>query len=316
MYNAEFFGSFDVTALVLTLFVLFFLGLMIYLRREDRREGYPIEDDVTGRPEPGQGFFFVAQPKTFHLPHGAGDVSKPDGVVDSLEMAATRRSRVSGTPLQPVGDPMFAGVGPGAFANRARTPDLTDHGALKVVPLRDAPDFRVDTRDPDPRGMVVLGADRQPAGVVCDLWVDRGEIMIRYLEVELAADEAQAVRTAPEVVEVVEVAPVALAVVEAPGEAPQVVSVVEVEVVAVAVDGDAGARGLPGARRVLLPMTMATVSRRTGTVSVSAINARQFAGVPALAQPDRVTRDEEERVCAYYGGGYLYATPARVEPLL
>ena len=30
-------------------FGLFFIGLIFYLRREDRREGYPLEDDVTGR---------------------------------------------------------------------------------------------------------------------------------------------------------------------------------------------------------------------------------------------------------------------------
>jgi len=29
-----------------------------------------------------------------------------------------------------------------------------------------------------------------------------------------------------------------------------------------------------------------------------------------------VTLNEEERVVAYYGGGYLYATPARLEPLI
>ena len=271
MYNHEFFGSFDVTALALTLFTLFFLGLIIYLRREDRREGYPIEDDVTGVAEPGQGWFFVAQPKTFLLAHGTS-VSKPDGVVDSHAISAARRSRVSGTPLQPVGDPMLAGVGPGAFALRARTPDLTDHGALKIAPLRDAPDFHVDGRDSDPRGMTVLGADRVAAGVVSDVWIDRGEIMVRYLEVELAAPAPAAGLT-----------------------------VVGRET---------------GGRRVLLPMTMAVISRRTRTVKVDAILADQFVNVPALESPDMVTRDEEERICAYYGGGYLYATAARTEPLL
>ena len=267
MHNIEFFGSFDVTALALTLFTLFFFGLVVYLRREDRREGYPIEDDVTGRAEPAQGMFFVARPKTFKLAHGA-PVHKPDGLSDSLDIAASRRSRVSGTPLQPVGDPMLAGVGPGAFANRARTPDMTDHGDLKVAPLRRAPDFFIDARDPDPRGMTVLGADRRPAGVVSDIWIDRGEFMIRYLEVELAAVAA------------------------------------------------AGAgRASPG-RRVLLPMTMAVIARSARTVKVDAILAHQFADVPALESEDIVTRDEEERVCAYYGAGYLYATPARAEPLL
>ena len=268
MYNATFFGNFDLTALTLTLFVLFFLGLVIYLRREDRREGYPIEDDVTGQAEPAQGLFFVAQPKTFRLPHGGGTASKPDGDRDSHEIAASRRSRVSGTPLQPLGDPMLAAVGPGAYANRARTPDLTDHGALKITPLRQAPDFLIDRRDPDPRGMTVLGADRRPAGVVSDVWIDRGEILIRYLEVELPLE--------------------GLAVVGA---------------------GFAG-------RRVLLPMTMAVISRGSHTVKVDAILAHQFSGVPSLESPDVVTRDEEERICAYYGGGYLYATAARSEPLI
>lgn len=270
MHNIEFFGSFDVTALALTLFTLFFLGLVVYLRREDRREGYPIEDDVTGRAEPAQGLFFVAQPKTFKLAHGA-PVHKPDGLSDSRDIAATRRSRVSGTPLQPVGDPMLAGVGSGAYANRARTPDLTDHGDVKIAPMRRAPDFAIDRSDPDPRGMTVLGADRLPAGVVSDLWIDRGEIMVRYLEVELASSS-----------------PTGLTVV---------------------------GRATAG-RRVLLPITMATVSRRTRTVKVDAILAHQFADVPALEAEDIVTRDEEERVCAYYGAGYLYATPARTEPLL
>ena len=39
----------DVALLVFWAFVLFFVGLVFYLRREDRREGYPLEDDVTGR---------------------------------------------------------------------------------------------------------------------------------------------------------------------------------------------------------------------------------------------------------------------------
>ena len=272
MYNVEFFGAFDITALVLTLFTLFFVGLLIYLRREDRREGYPIEDDVHGRLEPALGTFFSPRPKAFRLGGTGGIVFKPDEQRDTMELKAARRSRVSGTPLQPVGDPMLAAVGPGAYALRARTPDLTDHGDLKITPLRNAPDFVVDARDPDPRGMTVLGADRRTAGVVSDVWVDRGEIMVRYLEVELPASAAAGL------------------------------SVV-------------GSVAAPG-RRVLLPMTMAVISRSGGAVKVDAILASQFADVPALETPDVVTRDEEERICAYYGGGYLYATAARAEPLL
>jgi photosynthetic reaction center H subunit len=35
--------------------------------------------------------------------------------------------------------------------------------------------------------MPVFGADRQVAGTVVDLWVDRGESFVRYYEVELGA---------------------------------------------------------------------------------------------------------------------------------
>ena len=41
-----------------------------------------------------------------------------------------------GAPLEPVGDPLLAGVGPGAWAMRADRPDVDPHGAPKIVPLR------------------------------------------------------------------------------------------------------------------------------------------------------------------------------------
>jgi photosynthetic reaction center H subunit len=271
MYNTEFFGTFDVPALILTLFTGFFIGLIIYLRREDRREGYPLEDDVTGRAEPASGFFFTPKPKTFDLGPGRDRVHKPNSQPEGIDIPGVRRSRVPGTPLQPEGDPMTLGVGPGAFAQRSTLPDAMVHGGPKIAPLRRAGDFLLDRRDPDPRGMPVLGVDGVAAGVVSDLWVDRGEILLRYLEVELAA---------------------------APAAGPTLVG-----------------REAAG-RRVLLPLTMAKVSGRRAQVQTDAITAAQFAGVPALADPDVVTRDEEERIAAYYGAGYLYATPARAEPLL
>ena len=49
---------------------------------------------------------------------------------------------------------------------------------------------------------------------------------------------------------------------------------------------------------------------------VRAILAEQFAQIPALASPDQITLLEEDRITAYFGGGTLYATPARSEPLL
>jgi photosynthetic reaction center H subunit len=70
------------------------------------------------------------------------------------------------------------------------------------------------------------------------------------------------------------------------------------------------------AQSVLLPMTMAVIDKGKGVVKVHAILGSQFAGVPKLSNPNQVTLDEEERVVAYYGGGYLYATPERLEPLI
>ena len=77
---------------------------------------------------------------------------------------------------------LSAGLGPGAWADRADVPDRTIDGHPKVVPLRAAPNFFVEPRDPDPRGMTVVGADGASAGVVQDVWVDRSEPQARYLE--------------------------------------------------------------------------------------------------------------------------------------
>jgi photosynthetic reaction center H subunit len=257
-HNAFFAGTFDLTSLVFGSFVLFFVGLLIYLRREDRREGYPLEDEVTGRTEVLGGLFFTAQPKSFILDGGRATVLKPNSNRDSRDIAADRTSVAPGSPLKPRGDGMMAGIGPGAFAQRARTPDMMAHGGPKIVPLRVATDFSIAKGDPDPRGMSVTGADGVVAGVVGDVWVDKAEVMIRYLEVKLSAT----------------------------------------------------------AQSVLLPMTMAVIHKGRGIVKVDAILASQFSGVPKLSSPNQVTLDEEERVVAYYGGGYLYATPARLEPLI
>jgi photosynthetic reaction center H subunit len=51
-------------------------------------------------------------------------------------------------------------------------------------------------------------------------------------------------------------------------------------------------------------------------VKVQSILGSQFAHVPRNKQPDSVTLLEEEKICAYFGGGTLYATPSRQEPLV
>lgn len=70
-----------------------------------------------------------------------------------------------------------------------------------------------------------------------------------------------------------------------------------------------------GSGEVLLPMGYARVVRATGTVHVKAIRAAQFARVPRPKAADRITLLEEDKVVAYYAGGYMYAEPSRQEPL-
>jgi photosynthetic reaction center H subunit len=70
------------------------------------------------------------------------------------------------------------------------------------------------------------------------------------------------------------------------------------------------------ARQVLLPMNLAKIDGGGGRVLVDSILAHQFAGVPPLASPDRISSREEDRIGAYYAGGSLYAEPSRLGPLL
>lgn len=65
---------------------------------------------------------------------------------------------------------------------------------------------------------------------------------------------------------------------------------------------------------VLLPFTCTRIRASSGQVLVKSITAAQFAHVPLIASPDRVTLLEEDRIMAYYASGYLYATPDRQEP--
>jgi hypothetical protein len=64
-------GYIDVAQLVLYVFWIFFIGLVIYLRREDKREGYPLEAEGSSRVRV-VGFPDLPEPKTFVLPHGGG----------------------------------------------------------------------------------------------------------------------------------------------------------------------------------------------------------------------------------------------------
>lgn len=249
-------GTLDVTELVFLAFVLFFLALVMYLRREDRREGYPLEDEVTGRIDTPGGVLSAAAPKSFHMPFDRGTVTTPTQGREPVDIAAARTFRSPGAPYYPTGNPLVDGIGPAAWANRAKHTDLDGEGRNRIVPIGVAEHISVDTRDPDPRGMTAIGADGAVAGTITDIWVDRAEHVIRYLEVDT------------------------------------------------------------GTTKVLAPMGMAKVQRKKGQVVIDAINAADFAAAPVPGTAGQITLYEEERVMAYFGGGYLYANKARQEPLI
>ncbi len=176
----------DLALISLYLFWAFFAGLIYYLHRENKREGYPlVEEHPVGRGVSIVGFPGVPEPKTYILHGGHGTSSLPSGRAERADLALARTAGFAGAPFVPVGDPMTAGVGPGSWAERADTPDLTVDGAPKIVPLRAAPDFHLAPEDPDPRGWPVIAGDRVAAGVVSDVWIDLSEYMARYFEIEM-----------------------------------------------------------------------------------------------------------------------------------
>ncbi len=248
----------DVAQIVLYLFWIFFAGLLIYLRNEDRREGYPLQGEQPRRRSINADNR-IPKPKTFLLADGR-TVRAPRDNGDKRTPAASKLRYPTGSPLVPEGDPMLAGVGPGAWAEREDVVDVTMEGHPRIVPMRSQHEFSLNPRDPDPRGMAVVGCDKTTAGTVVDVWVDCSEMLLRYLEVELAVTDDH--------------------------------------------------------RRVLLPMNMAKVHHRARRVDVTSITAEQFANVPGIANETQITLLEEERIVAYYGAGYLYATPERAEALI
>ena len=174
----------DVALLVFWAFVLFFICLVFYLRREDRREGYPLEDETSGRLDTAGGPMHTASTKSFLLPFGRGRVTAPTKGREPVDIAARRIDRFSGAPYAPTGNPLTDGIGPAAWAERAKRPDVDMDGHPRIVPLATAADFTVAYKDPTLRGWPVTGADGTIAGTVGELWIDRSDRLIRYLEVD------------------------------------------------------------------------------------------------------------------------------------
>jgi photosynthetic reaction center H subunit len=193
MHSAAITSHIDIAQVTLYAFWIFFAGLIIYLRSEDRREGFPLQSD-TAPYRRHTRFLGIPKPKVFLLANGETRVAPRDEI--SVPVTTARPiGGWPGAPLHPIGNPMLAGVGPGSYANRLDVPDhMFETGAPKIVPLRADPAFSLASQDPDPRGMKVIAADRRVAGIVSDVWVDRAEVVVRYLEIEIpTADGARRV---------------------------------------------------------------------------------------------------------------------------
>ena len=126
-------------------------------------------------------------------------------------------------------------------------------GHPRIVPISTAGEYWIAKEDAGVTGWPVFGADGVAAGTVVDLWIDKADRLVRYLQL------------------------------------------------------DSG---------VLAPIMDAKLDRGQRRIKVKALNGAQIGAAPRPAAPDRITLLEEERVQAYFGGGYLYATPARQEPWL
>jgi photosynthetic reaction center H subunit len=175
----------DFAQVVLYLFWVFFAGLIYYLHRENKREGYPLDTDRNNERVTITGFPAPPAPKTYLVAHGDPIVVPHPSRDDRRPVKARPVAAFLGAPLTPTGNPLIDGVGPAAYAERSDTPDMTFEGEVKIVPLRAAHEYFVAKGDADPRGMTVIAADRAVVGTVTDVWVDKAEYLFRYFEVEL-----------------------------------------------------------------------------------------------------------------------------------
>jgi photosynthetic reaction center subunit H len=132
------------------------------------------------------GTFTMPGFKRFRLPFDRGYAVTPRRG-DEPQVALRRFDRFAGAPYVPVGDPLVDGVGPAAYAMRAPWPDLDMEGRLRIVPIGADDHFAIAARDQFLIGMPVTGADNRIAGTVTDVWIDRSDRLIRYLDVQLTS---------------------------------------------------------------------------------------------------------------------------------
>jgi photosynthetic reaction center H subunit len=194
--TATFFGEFDLASLTLWLFYGFFALLIIYIQRENMREGYPLEDD-DGKVAANQGLFPVPDDKTFKLAHGRGEVTVPSGQnPERADIALRKTAAGNGFPFEPTGDPMIDGVGPASWAPRRDVPELDGKGHPKIIPMAATEHFHVSAGR-DPRGLPVQAGDLEIVGSIVDMWIDEPEQLVRYLEIKLDPAWGEGTRLVP-----------------------------------------------------------------------------------------------------------------------
>lgn len=199
MLGVTFFGHVDLAQVALYLFWVFFAGLVIYLQRENMREGYPLRNDKDEIPA-NESLWPLPSPKTFHLRDGRGELTVPSLAYEAEHMrsdlALAPSAMATGSPWVPTGNPMIDGVGPAAWAPRRDVPELDAFGHAKIRPMSTLPEFHI-SMGRDPRGLPVVGGDGEVVGRVVDMWVDVPEALIRYLVVDLNPEGSGQTRLVP-----------------------------------------------------------------------------------------------------------------------
>ena len=176
----------DTAQIALYAFWIFFAGLVVYLQRESKREGFPMVSEVEPFTErvAGDAWPQTPQPKRFRTMEGHAFYAPP-GSPPRLPEGARPVASFPGAPLEPTGNPLVDGIGPASWCYRSDEPEIDVDGTLKIQPLREEPTVRLHPTSTDPRGWTVIGADGLTAGTVVDLWVDKLEEAVLYLEVAL-----------------------------------------------------------------------------------------------------------------------------------
>ena len=272
----------DVAQLTLYLFWAFFFVLVLYLHRESKREGYPLDSDRAPNIE-HQGFPAIPEPKRYLLPRG-GDVFLPgERKEGEVGLNSEPLGRFPGAPLVPKGDPLVDGVGPAAWAERRDTPDVDNSGSEaklinRIRPLSSIEDHFGVVDDSvfnvDPRGLDVRAVDGEVVGQVTELWIDHMEAIARYYTVQLNSGKKVLL-------------PMMFATYRKKKTSPESGSLFD-----------------------------RLIDRREREINVDSITSEQFENVPQQKSPDEITMLEEDRVQAYYGGGHLYALKKRTESFI